>query len=139
MILIIFLEIYGVIMEYEFINDPITGSAKANFSLEHEVMGPWIEVEVGSNTDKLTELLTALNEVAKGASHELMITGHEYSVEISQADVIIKNNASINSTAEELPIELAEEFENYDQNSEASCGTEDFKALLMSWARFTNS
>jgi uncharacterized protein YacL (UPF0231 family) len=126
-------------MEYEFINDPITGSAKANFSLEHEIMGPWLEVEVGGNTDKLTELLTAINDVVKGSHHEVMITGHEYSVEISDADVVVKNNASINGTAAEIPIELAEEFENYDQNSEASCGTEDFKALLMSWARFTNN
>ena len=124
-------------MEYQFINDPITGLTKANFSLEHEIMGPWLEVEVGGNTDKLTELLTAINDVATGSHHEVMITGHEYSVEISHADVVVKNNASINGTAAELPIELAEEFENYDQNSEASCGTEDFKALLMSWARFT--
>jgi hypothetical protein len=126
-------------MEYEFINDPITGSVKANFSLEHEIMGPWLEVEVGGNTDKLTELLNAINDVNKGSYHEVMITGHEYSIEISRDDVVVKNNAGMNGTAAELPIELSEEFENYDQNSEASCGTEDFKALLMSWARFINN
>ena len=126
-------------MEYEFINDPITGSAKANFSLEHEVMGPWLEVEVGGNTEKLTALLTAISDVGKGTHQDVFITGHEYSIEISNSDVVIKNNAGMNGTASELPIELAEEFENYDQNSESSCGLEDFKTLLMSWARFTQN
>jgi uncharacterized protein YacL (UPF0231 family) len=126
-------------MEYEFINDPITGSVKANFSLEHEIMGPWLEVEVGGNANKLTELLSAINDVGNGSHHQVMIIGHEYSIEISRADVVVKNNAGMNGTSAELPIELSEEFENYDQNSEASCGTEDFKALLMSWARFINN
>tara|TARA_B110000238_G_C16050738_1_gene406017 strand:- start:511 stop:891 length:381 start_codon:yes stop_codon:yes gene_type:complete len=126
-------------MEYEFINDPITGSVKANFSLEHEIMGPWLEVEVGGNANKLTELLSAINDVGKGLHHQVMIIGHEYSIEISRADVVVKNNAGMNGTSAELPVELSEEFENYDQNSEASCGTEDFKALLMSWARFINN
>ena len=125
-------------MEYEFINDPITGAAKANFSLEHEIMGPWLEVEVGGNAAKLTQILTALNDVSKSRQHEVLITGHEYSVEISHSDVVVKNNAGINGTATDIPQELSEEFENFDQNNEACCGTEDFKALLMSWARFTN-
>ena len=125
-------------MEYEFINDPITGSAKANFSLEHEVMGPWLEIEVGGDTQKLTALLTAISDVDKGKQHEILITGHEYSIEISNEDVIIKNNAGMNGTAAELPIELSEEFENFDQNSESSCGLDDFKTLLVSWARFTS-
>ena len=82
-------------MEYEFINDPITGAAKANFSLEHEIMGPWLEVEVGGNAAKLTQILTALNDVSKSRQHEVLITGHEYSVEISHSDVVVKNNAGI--------------------------------------------
>jgi uncharacterized protein YacL (UPF0231 family) len=124
-------------MEYEFINDPITGSAKANFSLEHEIIGPWLEVEVGASTEKLTELLTAISDVSSGKYHDVMITGHEYSVEISEQDVIVQNNASINGTATEVPIELSEEFENFDQNSMSSCGLEDFRGLLKSWASFT--
>jgi len=32
-------------MEYEFTHDATTGQAKARFSLEHEVVGPWLEVE----------------------------------------------------------------------------------------------
>ena len=125
-------------MEYEFINDPVTGSAKANFSLEHEIMGPWLEVEVGTSIDKLTELLTAIADVNRGKHQEVLITGHEYSVEISTQDVIVQNNASINTngTATEVSIELSEEFDNFDQNSMSSCGLEDFKNLLASWARF---
>ncbi len=42
-------------MEYQFIDDPLTGSAIAKFSLDHEVIGPWLEVEVGTDTDKLSK------------------------------------------------------------------------------------
>lgn len=124
-------------MEYEFINDPITGSARANFSLEHEVIGPWLEIEVGHDTAKLKELLTAISDVDKGKHHEVIIEGREYTVEISDEDVIVKNNAGMNGTATELPLELAEEFDNYDQNSMGSCGLDDFRTLLLSWAKFT--
>ena len=125
-------------MEYEFKNDPITGSAKAKFSLEHELIGPWIEVEVGASCDKLTQLLTALDEVESGKTAEVMITGHEYSVVISTGDVAIQTNASMNG-ADTLPEELLEELIDFDPNDKSECGTDDFRKVLLAWAKFTNN
>jgi len=125
-------------MEYEFIHDAITGEAKARFSLEHEVVGPWIEVELGHNSSKLTQLLTAINDVEKGKQREVVITGHEYSVAISQGDVEIYSNASLNNT-EPLREMLTVEHIHCDQNESAACGIEDFKVLLLSWSSFTNN
>ncbi len=125
-------------MEYEFIHDAITGEARACFSLEHEVIGPWIETEVGHSTDKLTQLLTAIDQVEKGDRIEIMITGHEYSVAINGQDISIQTNASLNGI-EILPEMLTSEHINFDENEVAGCGIDDFRQLLLSWARFTKN
>ena len=125
-------------MEYEFTHDAITGEAKARFSLEHEVVGPWIEVELGHDSAKLTKLLTAIDNVEKGHQSEVIIAGHEYSVAISQGDVEIQTNASLNG-AEPLPEMLTTDHINFDQNESAACGIDDFRKLLLSWSKFTNN
>jgi uncharacterized protein YacL (UPF0231 family) len=125
-------------MEYEFIHDAITGKAKARFSLEHEVVGPWIEVELGHDSAKLAELLTAIDNVEKGNKSEVVITGHEYSVAISQGDVEIHSNGSLNDE-EPLSEMLTVDHIHYDDNESAACGIEDFRTLLLSWSRFTNN
>lgn len=125
-------------MEYEFIHDAITGEAKARFSLEHEVIGPWIEVELGNDSSKLTALLTAIDNVEKGHQQEAFIAGHEYSVAINRDDVEIQTNASLNG-AEPLSDMLTDDHIHYDENEYACCGIDDFRALLLSWSRFTNN
>lgn len=125
-------------MEYEFIHDAITGEARAQFSLEHEVIGPWIEVEVGSNREKLTQLLTAIDQVEKGQRNEVFITGHEYSVAINHDDISIQTNASLDED-DSLPEMLTTEHINLDQHEVAGCGLDDFRKLLLSWAKFTNN
>ncbi len=125
-------------MEYEFIHDATTGEAKARFSLEHEVMGPWLEVELGNNSVKLAELLTAIDSVDKGQQNEVVIPGHEYSVVISRDDVEILTNASLTSV-EPLSEMLTTDHIHYDENECSACGLEDFRILLLSWARFINN
>jgi len=129
-------------MEYEFVHDAITGEARALFSLEHEVIGPWMEVELGNNINKLTELLTAIDNVEKGQSTEVLITGSEYSVTLSRDDISIQTNVSmngsLNGSGEGLPEMLTDEHIHLDQNEMAGCGLDDFRALLLSWGKFTN-
>jgi uncharacterized protein YacL (UPF0231 family) len=129
-------------MEYEFVHDGITGEARALFSLEHEVIGPWIEVELGNNITKLTELLTAIDNVEKGHSTEVLITGSEYSVTLNRDDISIQTNVSMNGSlndnGEGLPEMLTDEHIHLDQNEMAGCGLDDFRDLLLSWGKFTN-
>lgn len=129
-------------MEYEFIHDAITGEARVIFSLEHEVMGPWLEVELGRNKEKLANLFSALDKVEKGESQEILITGNEYSITLSRDDIEIQTNASFNNNDNEiepLATMLTDEHINLDQNEIAGCGIDDFRALLLSWAEFTNT
>jgi uncharacterized protein YacL (UPF0231 family) len=124
-------------MEYEFIHDAITGDAKARFSLEHEVIGPWIEVELGNNNTKLKELFTIIEEVENGHQRDAVIVGHEYSISISQSDVEIYPNASLDEDI--LPEMLTTEHIHIDDNEGAACGLDDFKTLLISWKNFINT
>ncbi len=123
-------------MEYDYVHDTITGGAKAIFSTEHEVLGPWLEVEVGSNFAKLEQLLVAIDKVEQGVEQEVNIIGLEYSVVIDQQDICVQTNASLNGE-EILPIELQEEAVNFDAVNISHCGLEDFRAVLLSWAKFT--
>ncbi|WP_440877489.1 YacL family protein [Thalassotalea sp. PLHSN55] len=125
-------------MEYDFLHDAITGNAKAIFSTEHEVMGPWLEVEVGMDASKLTQLLTAIDEIEKGFKNEILISGSEYSVILDQDDVSIETNSSMNG-ADALPIELQDEHVDFDSNNSSQCGLEDFREVLMAWAKFIKS
>jgi len=129
-------------MEYEFVHDAITGEARALFSLEHEVIGPWMEVELGRDKTKLSELLTAINDIEKSQSQEVLITGSEYSITLNRDDISIQTNVSMNGTlndnGEGLPDMLTDEHIHLDENECAGCGLDDFKALLLSWKEFTN-
>jgi uncharacterized protein YacL (UPF0231 family) len=125
-------------MEYEFIHDAITGNAKARFSLEHEVIGPWIEVELGNDNTKLKHILAVIDDVEKGSQSEVVITGHEYTISISQDDVEIHTNASLDAI-ETLPEMLTTEHIHFDENEGAACGIDDFKELLISWSMFNNN
>ncbi len=125
-------------MEYEFIHDATTGNAKAKFSFEHQIIGPWLEIEVGHDTAKLTEILTAIDEIESGKLQEALITGHEYSVLLDRQDVQIQANALLNGEIQ-LPEELSSDELNFDSQDASICGVEDFRALLLSWAKFTKA
>jgi hypothetical protein len=129
-------------MEYEFVHDPITGEARALFSLDHEVIGPWIEVELGHDADKMKQLLTVIDNIENDSNQEVSITGSEYSITLTCNDISIQTNASINDNVitniGNLPEMLTDEHINLDQYEQAACGLEDFRALLLSWQQFTN-
>jgi len=125
-------------MEYEFIHDAITGNAKARFSLEHEIIGPWIEVELGNDHTKLKHLLTVIDDIEKGVQNEVVITGHEYTILLNQDDVEIHTNASLDGI-ESLPEMLTTEHIHFDESEGAACGIDDFKKLLFSWEKFNKN
>lgn len=123
-------------MEYEFIHDGLTGKAKAVFSFEHQVMGPWLEVEVSNSTEAVTNILTAIDDIEKNDKQEVNIAGKEYNVVLTRDDVSIAPNSMANG-ASELPEALLQEGVDFDDQMYANCGLEDFRELLMAWAHFT--
>lgn len=126
-------------MEYQFQLDPATGNTRAIFSFEHQIFGPWLEVEVGHDIEKFASLLTTLDAIETKALNDTVILGKEYSVIIDQQDVIVKANITmgddINDTAE-MSAALLEQDLTLDDNAQAMCGLEDFRELLLSWSHF---
>jgi len=119
-------------MEYEFIHDSLTGSASARFSMEHEIMGPWLEVEVGNNITQLTVLLETIANVQGRQQQDILITGVEYTLIFSEDSVKVVPNSHF----EESEPALLEEGLSDDHDSATECGIEDFKELLIRWSNF---
>lgn len=120
-------------MEYEFSHDPINGSARAKFSVEHSIFGPWLEVEVGKETEKVTKLLQVMSDVGDN-SKQVTITGKEYSISLSSEDVVVRTNMMMNG-ADHMPEALESDQLDF-ENQEGQCGLEDFRELLLSWTSF---
>jgi len=123
-------------MEYEFIHDPISGVASANFSIDHENLGPWLEIELANNIEKLTALLSAIDEVDHGHKHEVTIIGHEYSVLIEKDDVTVRSNANFDGIDIGDVDNLPDELLLSEQHASSTCGLDDFRQLLLSWSDF---
>jgi hypothetical protein len=121
-------------MEYQFRHDPITGVATAKFSIDHEVIGHWLETELGKDEQKLTEILTAIDLVAHRKQQEIMLEGHEFSALLTPDEVTIQSNQSIN--AEEDAELQAQELHDCDDINFAECGLDDFREVILSWAKF---
>ena len=124
-------------MEYEFRHDPISGQAKAMFSLEQQMIGPWLETEVGGNADMLSALLVAIEKIEHQHQHEITVTGREYSVTLTEDDAFIQPNTNLNGM-DDLPEELAAQDLQIESDTVSACGLDDFRQILLSWAKFTN-
>lgn len=122
-------------MEYQFRSDPATGLKKALFSFEHEIFGPWLEVEVGGDANKLTAVLKAIDDIQHHRQQEITLTGSEYTLQIDSQDVFVKANASLNGSAG-LSEELTEQGLGVADGDVAMCGLEDFRDIILAWSRF---
>lgn len=121
-------------MEYQYQFDSTTGNARAIFSFEHEVFGPWLEVEVGNDVEKVQKILEAIDQVSHGLSQEEVIDGSEYTLIIDKDDVSISTNVGLNG--KEMPENLVEQGLGFDEACSAMCGLDDFRNLILSWIRF---
>ncbi|MDO7086444.1 YacL family protein [Pseudocolwellia sp. AS88] len=127
---------YSEDMEYEFIHDSLTGSATARFSMEHEIMGPWLEVEIGKNTTKLLELIKVIDNLKERQTKDVVVNGVEYTLIFSEDSVSIISNANFEQIEHNLENVEIEQGLNTDFDSSAECGIEDFKELLVKWSNF---
>ncbi len=128
-------------MEYEFIQDPSTGVASARFSMEHENIGSWLELELAKDNQKLQKLLMAIDDVETGKAQEIRIVGREFSVLVEKDDVTIEHNSALDESTEQLAIKeqlLSEDLHCDEFNTMSQCGLDDFHQLLLSWAKFIN-
>ncbi|QXC59056.1 YacL family protein [Vibrio mimicus] len=122
-------------MEFEFIKNTLLGEYSVRCSMEHQIVGRWLQEEIGQDQAKLKQVLALIEQAEQSPAQEFLWTGREISLLIHGDEITVQDNA----LAYETEHELETDFSLYDSESIAACGREDFVALLTQWQSFVLS
>lgn len=117
-------------MDYEFRRD-LHGRYKAELSMGHEALGLWLTEEVATDLVVVGVLLEKIAQLQNRACWEHRHPGREFMLTMTQEGVEVRA-ALLDDLADEAP----EELSHYDEESQASCGLDDFRQLLEAWCEF---
>ncbi|OED41940.1 hypothetical protein ACH42_12900 [Endozoicomonas sp. (ex Bugula neritina AB1)] len=118
-------------MEYQFCRDLI-GKPEACFSMDHEAVGNWLIIELGTLPDKITPLIAIVNALINNERWEYSMEGQEFDLKLTRDQAEVR--ASLLST--NMDCEEMEDMDYYDDESISHCGLDDFKTMLESWLEF---
>jgi uncharacterized protein len=119
-------------MDFEFIKNTLLGEYYAKFSMDHAIIGRWLQDEIGRDRTKIEQIFGLILNAQNDQAKEWLLNGREVSLTICASEVIIQENALSCSNDNELE----EGFELYDCESSASCGLDDFEAMMQQWQDF---
>ncbi|AOW83430.1 YacL family protein [Vibrio mimicus] len=119
-------------MEFEFIKNTLLGEYAVKCSMEHQIVGRWLQEEIGQDQAKINQVLALIEQAVKSPAQEFLWTGREISLMVQGDEVQVQDNV-LSYDAEH---ELESDFFLYDSESVAACGREDFIALLTQWQNF---
>ncbi|MGL4828249.1 MAG: YacL family protein [Vibrio sp.] len=119
-------------MEFEFIKNTLLGEYSVRCSMEHQIVGRWLQEEIGQDQAKLSQVLALIEQAVKSPAQEFLWAGREISLMVQGDEVQVQDNA----LAYDAEHELESDFFLYDSESVAACGREDFIALLIQWQNF---
>ncbi len=119
-------------MDYDFTFDEYDKPI-AEFSMGHEAIGSWFNDELGTNQQRIEELVDILEQLVSRRIQQRQVDGTEYQLRMNQEDVEVRAlSLGLEVDDEELP----ENTNLYDDESYAECGLEDFQQVLISWQEF---
>ncbi len=121
-------------MEFEFIRNTLMGEYYVKCSMGHEIVGRWLQEEIGKDPAKIAQVEALIDKAFSLPSQENTLTGTEISLMIQGDEVLVQENA----LSHDYDVEMDSEFDFYDAESTASCGIEDFVALIDQWKDFLN-
>ncbi|EEZ01243.1 hypothetical protein VOA_003246 [Vibrio sp. RC586] len=119
-------------MEFEFIKNTLLGEYAVKCSMEHQIVGRWLQEEIGQDQAKINQVLALIEQAEQSPAQEFLWTGREISLMVQGDEVQVQDNA----LAYDAEHELESDFFLYDSESVAACGREDFIALLAQWQNF---
>ncbi|MGL4225840.1 MAG: YacL family protein [Vibrio sp.] len=122
-------------MEFEFIKNTLLGEYAVRCSMEHQIVGRWLQEEIGQDQGKLRQIFALIEQAADSPSQEWFWTGREISLMVQGDEITVQDN----TLAYDTEHELESDFFLYDSESIATCGREDFLALLTQWQSFIQS
>lgn len=117
-------------MDYELLRDHY-GRYQATFSMGHEALGLWLTEELATDCQLLMLLLLKIMQIQKQQCWEYQKPGHEFMLTMNKDGVEIRA-ARLDDEDDQAPDEL----EHYDQESQATCGLDDFRKILEDWKLF---
>ena len=117
-------------MDYKFHRD-LYGNYQAKFSMGHEALGLWLTEELGVNKELLTTLLKTVDQLQNQQRWEHYQAGNEFMLSMTSEGIEVR--AAILDDLRDI---APEELNHYDEESQASCGLEDFRQLLEAWCEF---
>lgn len=117
-------------MDYEF-RCNLYGRYQAEFSMGHEAFGLWFSEELGADQVLIDSLLNKIEQLKNQQCWEYRHAGREFVLSMNQEGVEVRA-ALLDDTDDEAPDEL----NHYDQESQASCGLDDFRLVLAAWQAF---
>ncbi|EJC6992205.1 YacL family protein [Vibrio parahaemolyticus] len=121
-------------MEFEFIRNTLMGEYYVKCSMGHEIVGRWLQEEIGKDPTKIAQVEALIDKAFSLPFQEHILTGTEISLMIQGDEVLVQENA----LSHDYDVEMESEFDFYDAESTASCGIEDFVALIEQWKDFLN-
>ncbi|HDZ9268119.1 TPA: YacL family protein [Vibrio cholerae] len=119
-------------MEFEFIKNTLLGEYAVRCNMEHQIVGRWLQEEIGQDLAKLKHVLTLIDKAEQSPAQEFLWTGREISLLVQGDEITVQENALAYVSEHELETDFA----LYDSESIAACGREDFVALLTQWQSF---
>ena len=119
-------------MEFEFIRNTLMGKYYVKPSMGHEILGRWLEEEIGKDKQKIQKIEQLLQAVEQSPLLEHRFMGCEISLIIQGDEVVAEENVLGHG---EVILEDSE-LNYYDSESIASCGLDDFVSLLKQWKAF---
>ena len=122
-------------MEFEFIRNTLMAEYYVKPSMGHEVLGRWLEEEIGKDKQKIQQVEALLESVIQSPLLEHKYLGCEISLIIQGDEVTVEEN--VLSHGESMP--EGSEFDYYNSESKASCGLDDFISLFEQWKAFLQS
>ena len=119
-------------MEFEFIRNTLMGEYYVKSSMGHEVVGRWLQEEIGKNIEILTQVEQLILTARTQPQQEYILEGTEISLCIEADEVCISENSLGLSNDQALD----SGFELYESESSACCGIDDFSNLIEQWRAF---
>ncbi len=101
-------------------------------SMGHEIVGRWLQEEVGKDWTKIAQVELLLERARQTPLNDHCLEGQEISLHIQGDEVLIEENV----LGHGITMEQNSEFDFYDSESTATCVFEDFEQLIEQWKRF---
>ena len=119
-------------MEFEFTRNTLMGEYYVKCSMGHEIVGRWLQEEIGKDKSKIDQVLALVEESRTNFSNELSMVGKEITLSINEDEVTVQENV----LGHEYEMEEGSEFDFYNSESLSVFGIDDFELLMERWVDF---